>query len=218
MGFHALRQWQLARSSHNMSAPAPRDADPAPLDSKQLAKVLVDLAPLLVFFGAYLVAGIYWATGALMAATVIAMIASKLWLGRISATLVMTTVLVVGFGGLTLWLNDPSFIKMKPTMINLLFAVVLAGGLLMGRNLLQLLLGEAFRLTELGWRLLTYRWIGFFVALAILNEIVWRNFSEGAWASFKVFGILPITLVFAMLQLGLIQRHSLESADDKPSQ
>jgi intracellular septation protein len=201
-----------------MSAPAPRDGDPAPLDSKQLAKVLVDLAPLLVFFGAYLAAGIYWATAALMAATVISMIASKLWLGRISATLVMTTVLVVGFGGLTLWLNDPSFIKMKPTMINLLFAVVLAGGLLMGRNLLQLLLGEAFRLTELGWRLLTYRWIGFFVALAVLNEIVWRNFSEGAWASFKVFGILPITVVFAMLQIGLIQRHSLESADDKPSQ
>lgn len=201
-----------------MSAPAPRDGHPAPLDSKQFAKVLVDLAPLLVFFGAYLVAGIYWATAALMAATVISMIASKLWLGRISATLVMTTVLVIGFGGLTLWLNDPSFIKMKPTMINLLFAVVLAGGLLMGRNLLQLLLGEAFRLTELGWRLLTYRWIGFFVALAVLNEFVWRNFSEGAWASFKVFGILPITVVFAMLQIGLIQRHSLESAEDKPSQ
>jgi len=201
-----------------MSAPAPRDGHPQPFDSKQFVKVLVDLAPLLVFFGAYLAAGIYWATGALMAATVISMVVSKLWLGRISATLVMTTVLVVGFGGLTLWLNDPSFIKMKPTMINLLFAVVLAGGLLLGRNLLQLLLGEAFRLTELGWRLLTYRWIGFFVALAVLNEIVWRNFSEGAWASFKVFGILPITVVFAMLQLGLIQRHSLESADDKPSQ
>ncbi|MEO8650719.1 MAG: septation protein A [Hyphomicrobiaceae bacterium] len=201
-----------------MSAPAPRDGHPPAVDSKQLAKILVDLAPLLVFFVAYLAAGIYWATGALMAATVFSMIVSKVWLGRISATLMMTTVLVVGFGGLTLWLNDPSFIKMKPTMINLLFAVVLAGGLLMGRNLLKLLLGEAFRLTELGWRLLTYRWIVFFVALAVLNEIVWRNFSEGAWASFKVFGILPITVVFAMLQLGLIQRHSLENVDDEPSQ
>jgi intracellular septation protein len=107
---------------------------------------------------------------------------------------------------------------MKPTMVNLLFAVVLAGGLLVGRNLLQLLLGEAFRLTELGWRLLTYRWIGFFIALAAVNEIVWRNFSETTWASFKVFGILPITVVFAMLQFGLIQRHSLDKVDDKPSQ
>jgi intracellular septation protein len=201
-----------------MSAPAPRDGGPAAVESKQLAKMLVDLAPLLIFFLVYLVAGIYWATGALMAASVISMIVSKLWLGHISATLILTTVLVVGFGGLTLWLNDPRFIKMKPTMVNLLFAVVLAGGLLVGRNLLQLLLGEAFRLTELGWRLLTYRWIGFFVALAVLNEIVWRNFSETTWASFKVFGILPITVVFAMLQFSLIQRHSLEKADDKPSQ
>lgn len=201
-----------------MSAPAPRDGEPAAVGSKQLAKMLVDLAPLLVFFVVYMVAGIYWATGVLMVATVVSMIVSKVWLGHISATLILTTVLVVGFGGLTLWLNDPSFIKMKPTMVNLLFAVVLAGGLLMKRNLLQLLLGEAFRLTELGWRLLTYRWIGFFIALALLNEIVWRNFSETTWAGFKVFGILPITVVFAMLQLSLIQRHSVEKADDKSPQ
>ncbi len=201
-----------------MSAPESRDGDSAAtIDNKQIVKMLIDLAPLVVFFVVYLAAGIYWATGVLMVASVISMIVSKLWLGHISATLLMTTVLVVGFGGLTLWLNDARFIKMKPTMINLLFAVVLAGGLMMGRNLLQLLLGEAFRLTELGWRLLTYRWIGFFIALAALNEIVWRNFSEGAWASFKVFGILPITIVFAMLQFGLIQRHSLDKADDKPS-
>lgn len=201
-----------------MSAPDPLKGEAAAaIDNKQLVKMLIDLAPLVIFFVVYLAAGIYWATGVLMAASVVSMILSKVWLGHISATLMMTTVLVVGFGGLTLWLNDPRFIKMKPTMINLLFSVVLAGGLLMGRNLLQLLLGEAFKLTELGWRLLTYRWIGFFVALAILNEIVWRNFSEATWASFKVFGILPITVVFAMLQIGLIQRHSLEKADDKTS-
>lgn len=201
-----------------MSAPAPRDGDAAAVpDSKQFAKLLVDLAPLLIFFGVYLAAGIYWATGALMVATVVSMIVSKVWLGHISATLVLTTVLVVGFGGLTLWLNDPRFIKMKPTMVNLLFALVLGGGLLMGRNFLKLLLGEAFRLTEIGWRLLTYRWIGFFVAMAVLNEIIWRNFSEATWASFKVFGILPLTIVFAMLQVGLIQRHGLEKADDSSS-
>jgi intracellular septation protein len=197
-----------------MTAPAPRNNQAAnATGSKQGAKLLVDLAPLIVFFAVYMVAGIYWATGALMIATVVSMIVSKVWLGHISATLIMTTVLVVGFGALTLWLNDPRFIKMKPTMVNVLFAVVLAGGLMAGRNFLKLLLGEAFSLTEAGWRQLTYRWIVFFLALAVLNEIVWRNFSETAWASFKVFGILPITLVFAMLQIGLIQRHTVDKTD-----
>jgi intracellular septation protein len=202
-----------------MTAPAPRDGDvdtiPA-ADSKQVAKMALDLAPLLLFFVAYMASDIYIATGVLMAATVVSMIVSRVWLGHISATLVLTTVLVVGFGALTLWLNDARFIKMKPTMVNLLFAVALGGGLLTGRNFLQLLLGQAFRLTEEGWRKLTYRWIGFFLAMAVVNEIVWRNFSEGTWASFKVFGILPLTIIFAMLQVGLIQRYGLEKADDTP--
>jgi intracellular septation protein len=203
-----------------MNAPAPRDGEAtaaASPDSKQMGKLILDLAPLLVFFAAYMASDIYVATGVLMAATVISMIVSRLWLRHISATLVMTTVLVVGFGALTLWLNDARFIKMKPTMVNLLFVIVLGGGLLAGRNFLQLLLGQAFQLTQDGWRKLTYRWIGFFLAMAVLNEFVWRNFSEGAWASFKVFGILPITIIFAMLQVGLIQRHGLERADDGPA-
>ncbi len=202
-----------------MTAPAPRDgdADTVPAaDGKQVAKLVLDLAPLLLFFAAYMASNIYIATGVLMAATVVSMIVSRVWLGHISATLVLTTVLVVGFGALTLWLNDARFIKMKPTMVNLLFAVALGGGLLTGRNLLQLLLGQAFRLTEEGWRKLTYRWIGFFLVMAVLNEFVWRNFSEGTWASFKVFGILPLTIIFAMLQVGLIQRYGLEKADDTP--
>ncbi len=200
-----------------MSVEAPRDGrstSPPAADNKQVGKLVLDLAPLLLFFAAYMAAGIYVATGVLMAATVISMIVSRIWLRHISATLVLTTVLVVGFGALTLWLNDARFIKMKPTMVNLLFAIALGGGLLTGRNFLQLLLGQAFRLTEEGWRKLTYRWIGFFLAMAVLNEVVWRNFSEGTWASFKVFGILPITVLFAMLQVGLIQRYGLDKPDD----
>jgi intracellular septation protein len=96
---------------------------------------------------------------------------------------------------------------MKPTIINLLFAGVLLGGLLTGRPLLKLLFGEAFNLTEEGWRKLTLRWMVFFVVMAVLNEIVWRNFSEAAWVNFKVFGILPLTLIFAMSQIGLIKRY-----------
>jgi intracellular septation protein len=204
-----------------MSVSAPHDRDaaaPPAAESKQLAKMILDLAPLLIFFAAYMASNIYTATAVLMAATVVSMIVSRLWLGHISITLMMTTVLVVGFGALTLWLNDPSFIKMKPTMVNLLFAAALGGGLYTGRNFLQLLLGQAFRLTEEGWRKLTYRWIGFFLVMAVVNEIVWRHFSEATWASFKVFGILPITIIFAMLQVGLIQRHGIENADDTTAQ
>ena len=123
----------------------------------------------------------------------------------------VTAVLVVVFGGLTFWLDDPRFIKIKPTIINLLFAGVLFGGLMMRRPLLKLLLGEAFNLTEEGWRKLSMRWALFFLVLAALNEVVWRNFSEAAWVNFKVFGILPLTLVFAMAQIGLIKRYEAKT-------
>jgi intracellular septation protein len=182
-------------------------------DRKQLLKMGVDLAPLLVFFAVYLTLGIYWATGALMAATVASMIASWLMLGHISATLIVTTGLVVGFGALTLFFNDPRFIKMKPTIVNLLFAGFLFGGLLLKRPVLQYILGEALRLTDLGWRKLSLRWAFFFLGMAVLNEIVWRNFSEATWASFKVFGILPLTLGFAVLQLGLMRRYEDSQAN-----
>lgn len=181
-------------------------------DRNQLLKMGIDLAPLLVFFAVYLTLGIYWATGALMAATVVSMIASWIVLGHISATLIVTTGLVVGFGALTLFFNDPRFIKMKPTIVNLLFAGFLFGGLLLKRPVLQYILGEALRLTDVGWRKLSLRWAFFFLGMALLNEIVWRNFSEATWASFKVFGILPLTLGFAVLQLGLMRRYEAAPA------
>jgi intracellular septation protein len=181
-------------------------------DRQQLLKVAVDLAPLLVFFAAYLALGIFWGTGALMVATVASLIASRRLLGHVSPMLIVTTVLVIGFGTLTLFLNDARFIKMKPTMINLLFAVVLVGGLYLRRPVLQLMLGSTLQLTDVGWRKLTIRWAIFFLVMAAANEVVWRNFSDTTWASFKVFGILPLTLIFALLQLGLIRRHELVPA------
>lgn len=172
-----------------------------------LIKLLIDLGPLIAFFIAYGRAGIYWATGVLMLATVAALLASWRLLGRVTAVPVLTAILVVVFGGLTFYLDDPSFIKLKPTIINLLFAGVLVVGLVTGRPLLKVLLGEAFQLTETGWRKLTVRWALFFFALAILNEIVWRNFSESAWVNFKVFGIVPLTVLFAMAQIPLLKRY-----------
>jgi len=184
-----------------------------PAVPRQGLKLAIDLAPLLVFFAAYLALGIYWATGILMAATVVSLIVSHRLLGHISPTLIATTALVLGFGALTLLFNDARFIKMKPTIVNLLFAAALFGGMLLGRPVLQLLLGEALRLTAEGWRKLTLRWACFFLVLAALNEIVWRNFSEATWASFKVFGILPLTLGFAVLQIGLMRRYEASTAD-----
>ncbi|MGH7488217.1 MAG: septation protein A [bacterium] len=186
-------------------------------DRQQLTKLAIDLGPLLVFFAAYLQLGIFWATGILMAATVVSLVASRTLLGHISPTLIVTTVLVVGFGALTLVLNDARFIKMKPTMINLLFAVVLLGGLVVRRPVLQTMLGTALRLTEVGWRKLTVRWALFFIAMAVLNEFVWRNYSEATWATFKVFGILPLTLAFAVLQIGLMRRYEPEPAPQSES-
>jgi intracellular septation protein len=170
-------------------------------------KLMIELGPLLAFFVAWFLADIFWATGVLMAATLASVIASKLLLGRVSPVIIATAVLVVVFGSLTFWFGDAHFIKMKPTIINLLFAGVLFGGLVTGRPLMKLLFGEAFNLTEEGWRKLTLRWMVFFVMMAVLNEIVWRNFSEGTWVNFKVFGILPLTLIFAMSQIGLIKRY-----------
>jgi intracellular septation protein len=170
-------------------------------------KLLIEFGPLAAFGITYVIAGIFWATGVVMVTSVAALLASWLQFGRLLPVPLMTAVLVVVFGGLTFWLNDPRFIQMKPTIINLLFAGALFFGLMTGRPLLKLLLGEAFKLTEEGWRKLSFRWAFFFLSLAALNEVVWRNFSLGAWTTFKVFGILGLTLVFAMAQIGLIKRH-----------
>jgi intracellular septation protein len=174
-------------------------------------KLLIEFGPLAAFGLTYLAGGIFWATAAVMITSVIALAASWKRFGRLLPVPLLTALLVVVFGGLTFWLNDPRFIYVKPTIINLLFAGVLLFGLMTGRPLLKLLLGEAFSLTEAGWRKLSLRWALFFLAIAALNEVVWRNFSEALWVKFKVFGILGLSLLFAMAQVGLIKRHEAKS-------
>ena len=118
--------------------------------------------------------------------------------------------IVLIFGGLTIYFDNEVFIKMKPTIINLIFAIILYGGMLVKKPLLKILLGAALRLEEEGWRILTYRWIGFFIALAVLNEIIWRTQTTDIWVNFKVFGILPITFIFTMTQFPLIKKHQID--------
>lgn len=188
--------------------------DQSPEATQSSAKMVIDFGPVVAFFGTYYIAerlqpefGIYWATGVLMAATVAALAASRLLLGRFSLPPLVTAGLVVVFGGLTIWLQDPRFVMMKPTIINLLFAGVLAFGLVTGRPLLKLVMGEALKLTDEGWHKLSVRWLGFFLVMAALNEVVWRNFSQPTWINFKVWGILALTSLFAVAQLSLIKRH-----------
>jgi intracellular septation protein len=117
---------------------------------------------------------------------------------------------VLAFGGLTLALDDDLFIKIKPTVVNLLFAAVLFSGLALRRDWLKLILGQMMSLTDRGWRILTWRWAVFFVFLAIVNEVVWRSFSTEFWAGFKLFGMLPLTMTFALLQVPTILKHAAE--------
>ncbi len=176
-------------------------------DRKQLIKLVVEFGPLLVFFVGNSRYGIYTGTGAFMVATVISLIASRTLLGRIAVMPLITSVFVLVFGGLTLWLQDDHFIKIKPTMVNGLFAAILFVGLATGRLFLKIVFGEVMRLTDQGWRILTFRWAFFFVFLAGLNEVMWRFFSTDTWVAFKVFGIMPLTFIFALCQIGILKKY-----------
>lgn len=186
----------------------PSDAE---LSSQQLGKMLLEMGPLGVFFLTNSYKGIFWGTGAFMVATVISLIASRMLYGRVPVMPLISGVFVLVFGGLTLILHDDLFIKMKPTIVNSIFASILFGGLLFGHALLKYLFGEVFRLTETGWRVLTFRWACFFVLLAVLNEIIWRTYSTDVWVSFKVFGIMPLSMAFAISQIGLLKKHEVRA-------
>lgn len=180
-----------------------------------LLKLALDLGPLVLFFLVNAKLGIFYATGVFMAAVLVALVVSYALIRRLPVMTIVSAVIVTVFGGLTIVLADETFIKLKPTIIYLLFAGLLFGGLVLRKPLLEIVFDQMFHLTEEGWRRLTVRWAIFFLALAILNEIVWRNFSTDAWVSFKVFGALPLTFIFAMLQMPLLNKYAApEQAKD----
>ena len=187
--------------------------DQQPAHADHGLRLATELGPLVVFFLTNWKAGIFWATGLFMAATALALAASYIRMRTVPVMPLVTGVFVLVFGGLTLWLHDDTFIKLKPTIVNLCFAAILGVGLALGRPLLKIVFASVFALDDEGWRKLTVRWIGFFVVLAILNEIVWRNVPTDTWVSFKVFGIMPLTFAFSLAQLPLLKRHALKDAD-----
>jgi len=188
-----------------------------PVESEQsvATKLIVELGPLLVFFGVNALYGIFAGTGAFMAATVLSLGFAWWRYHKVPTMPLVSAVIVLVFGSLTLYLHDDTFIKLKPTIVYTMFAVLLLGGLVTGKPVLAFLFGPVFHLTEDGWRKLTLRWAVFFIAMAVLNELVWRNFSTDTWVSFKVFGFLPITFLFALAQVPLMQRYS--TAEDEAS-
>jgi intracellular septation protein len=198
------------------NAPAKTEAqaktaiEPAPA---VLLKLAIELGPLLVFFGTNAAAGIYAGTAAFMAATIVSLVVAWLSYHKVPIMPIVSGVIVLVFGGLTLYLRDETFIKLKPTIVYTMFAVLLAAGLLWKKPMLELLFGPVFTLTEEGWRKLTIRWALFFAVMAVVNELVWRNVSTDAWVSFKAFGFLPLTFLFAVAQVPLMQRHGTEPAE-----
>lgn len=198
------------------AATKPRELSPG-------LRMAVDFGPLAVFFLANMLAPnpkllkVLTATTAFMIATGVAMIVSRVKAGRISPMLWITGVLVLFFGGLTLWFRDDTFIKMKPTIVYTMFAVILGFGLATGRPLLRMLLESAYPgLNETGWRKLTVNWVGFFAFMAVLNEAVWRTQSWDFWVGFKLWGAVPLTLLFAILNIPMLLRHGLNDGKDAP--
>jgi intracellular septation protein len=208
-------------------------SDPRHKEVNPVLKMVLELGPLVVFFfanarGEWLMekfpalanlgGPIFVATALFMIATAIALTASWLIMRSLPIMPLVSGVVVLVFGALTLWLQDDVFIKMKPTIVNSLFAAVLLGGLAFGRSLLGYVFDSAFHLDADGWKKLTFRWGLFFVFLALVNEVVWRSFSTDTWVAFKVWGIMPITLLFTLSQMPLIMRHSLDERFGKQGQ
>jgi intracellular septation protein len=171
-------------------------------------KLVLDIGPLILFFAANARFGIYAATAAFMAAVLIALAVSYSLTRHLAIMPLVTAVIVLVFGGLTLILHDDLFIKLKPTIIYVLFGGTLLVGLALGKPLLGLLFESVFHLTEEGWRKLTWRWALFFFALAVLNEIVWRTQTTDFWVSFKLFGVVPLTFLFGALQYPLLVKYA----------
>jgi intracellular septation protein len=187
-----------------------------------LLKLVLELGPLVLFFIANAYSDrfgvaeerrIFVATAVFIVATLVALTVHYGLVRKLPIMPLVSGVVVVIFGGLTLWLDNETFIKLKPTIVNTMFGVVLLVGLYFGKPLLAVVLDSVFELTDEGWRKLTFRWALFFFVLAALNEIVWRTQTTDVWVSFKVFGIMPITVLFALLQTPLLMRHELKRAE-----
>ncbi len=180
--------------------------------NKSFLKFVADFGPLLIFFTVYYKSGnnLSAAIPPLIVATIIAVMVVYLLEKKIPYVPLVGGIIITLFGGLTLYFNNPIFLYMKPTIINVIFALVLIGGrIFLKKNFLEFFFKSAFQLDQTGWNKLNNRWAFFFILLAVLNEIIWRTQSEAVWVNFKVWGILPLTFIFTAFQLPLINKHKI---------
>jgi intracellular septation protein len=177
---------------------------------KQSVKFALDMGPLLVFFVMYRSMGIIPATASLIACTMFSLAITYVMEKRISPVPLISGLAVTIFGGMTIFFANDLFIKIKPTLVNLIFSAILLGGVYYKKPMIKYVFAGAMELTEEGWRILSIRWGVFFIFLAILNEIIWRNFSESFWVDFKVFGMLSLTVIFTLCQLTLVKKYWVE--------
>jgi intracellular septation protein len=177
-------------------------------------KPATEFGPLLIFFAAYYFGDLYLATGAIMVTTLISLAISYYYTKTLPTMPLVTAVVVMVFGGLTLYLEDETFIKMKPTIVNTMFAAILFAGLLFGKSFIKVLFDNFWNLDDIGWKKLTIRLAVFFLVMAVFNEIVWRNFSTDIWVNVKVFASPALTFVFFMAQVPFITKHTVEKTAD----
>jgi intracellular septation protein len=193
---------------------------PAAPKKKGGLSLALDFGPLLLFFLAYKMGGVFVGTGVFMVAILVAVLIAKLVLGKVTPMLWTSAILVIGFGGLTIYFHDPKFIQLKPTLIYALFAIILFGGLLVGRPMLKYLLEAAYDgLSDAGWRKLSRNWALFFVGMAILNEVLRLYFTFDEWLTIKTWGLTILSLVFAAANVPMLMRHGLnggEMAEEPP--
>jgi intracellular septation protein len=183
--------------------------------SAPVRRLFLDLGPLVLFFITFRYFGIFTATGVFMAAVLVALVLEYTIEKRLSPMLIFTAILVLVFGGLTLYLKNDVFIKMKPTVLYAFFGITLIGGLAFDRLFIKYVFAQAFEMDQSGWRQLTWRWGVFFLVLAILNEAVWRTTSTATWVAFKVWGFAPLIFLFALAQTPLVMKHHVEQ--EKPA-
>lgn len=175
-------------------------------------KFALELGPLALFFLTFWKFGIFVATSVMMVAVLVTLVVSYIKLGRLPLMPMVTAVIVIVFGSMGLIFHNDTFIKIKPTVLYCLFSAALFFGLAFRRPILEIMFDGALHLTQAGWRILTWRWAFFFLFLAVLNEYVWRHYSESAWVTFKSFGFLPLTVVFALAQTPVIMKHESKEA------
>ena len=196
----------MSEIKDNLSPPENKGAH-----NQGASQFILDLGPLAAFFITYKTVGLIEATAALVVATLLSLTYTYIKTKKIAPMPLVTGIMVTVFGGLTIWLNDEHFIKIKPTIVNLLFALILLGGLWFKKPLLKVALGSAMELEERGWVVLSKRWGFYFIFLAGLNECIWRNFSTDFWVNFKVFGMFALTIAFTCAQIPLIKHYLIDS-------